>query len=186
MLVRMEIHHEPDERPLEPCAGGPHHSEAGPGELARPLEVEDPEPGSEVPMSRGLEAGGLGLAPDVHDRVVVRGCAARRRLVRQIRHPHKPPFELALDRRLPLLELLDLGAELLELGSALGELWRCLVGAGHGLAGRVTGRGLALGLGDDATALGRENGNRVERGRRFDRPQKQRSSNRFQLVDDSA
>src|SRR5258708_7002448 len=53
MLARMQIEHEVHQRPLEFRAQIPVDGEARPGELHRPLQIEDAEFSAQVPVRLG-------------------------------------------------------------------------------------------------------------------------------------
>ncbi len=63
VLFGMEIEHELDERPLEPCAGTHQNGETRPRDLRRPVEVQNSQSRSDVPVGFRLEGEVSRLSP---------------------------------------------------------------------------------------------------------------------------
>ena len=136
VLARVQVEHEIDEGALEAGARAGVDGEPRPGDLRGPLEVEDPEAGSDLPVRQRLEVELPWLAPAAHLDVVLRGFPPRHALVRDVRDGQEPLLEGRIDRGHLRVELLDPIAEpphlvderrgvllvLLEGGDLLGSL----------------------------------------------------------------
>ncbi len=110
VLADMQIHHEVDERALEPRSGSLQEDEARPGDLDRALEVDDAEPLGHFVVRPHLEAVRFAAldAPGA-DRHVAGGIFPfRHQGVRRVGDFEKQRVEPGSDRRNSLLQGLDL------------------------------------------------------------------------------
>ncbi len=64
VLAAVEVEHEPDERHLQSCSGAGENGESGPGDLRRPLEVENAERFAELPVRLRFEGHLRSISPD--------------------------------------------------------------------------------------------------------------------------
>ena len=64
----MDIEHEIDQRPFEPCAHAGKQRETGTGDFRRPLQIEYSQRRTEIPVGFGrkIEARRIACAPHFH------------------------------------------------------------------------------------------------------------------------
>ncbi len=109
MLAGVQIQHKVNEGPLHEGPGALEESEAGPGDLGGPLEVQDAQGLPQVPVGLGLKREPGRLPPGLHHGVVLLGGAHRHAVVGEVGEveeevPH--PGVMLLGFSLPALEAL--------------------------------------------------------------------------------
>ena len=117
VLRGVEIEEEVDQRALEPGAGALQDREARAGELGGALEVEDPEPLSDLHVALGVRDH-RGRSPGLDRGVVVLVLPLRHGVVQEVRDPHRGGVDVGLHGEQlgvdPLGPLVPLGHERLE------------------------------------------------------------------------
>src|SRR5439155_23883979 len=68
VFLRMDIEHEIDQRPFEPCAHAGKQRETGTGDFRRPVQIEYSQRRTEIAVGLGrkIEVWGIALAPEWH------------------------------------------------------------------------------------------------------------------------
>ena len=126
VLARVQVEHEADERAGQACAGAQQQGEPGAGHPHRPLEVDDAERRSEVPMRLRFEVELAGRSPASDLDVVVGALAHRDALVRRVGQREQQRRTFLFERRELRVERLDLVGALTAGSQQLrGVLTRC-------------------------------------------------------------
>jgi len=153
VFVRVHVEHEVDERPFQAGTEPPAHGEAGTGDLGGPLEVQDAEVLSHLPVVLGGEVVPPLLAPAPHHQVVGRIGSHRDTLVGYVGDLHGHGLHGRLHVPDPRVEVLDLIGDAAHLGLFPLQVSTLALGLGD-LHGKLVSRRLELlGLLDEAPAL---------------------------------
>ena len=182
VLARMQIEHEVDQGACEAGAGPEEDREPRAGHLRGPLEVDDAERRTELPVRTRLEVERLRLAVPAHFLVVFGGGADRHARMRQVRERHEQRRLLKLDVVQLNLELTDLLIAHLVGGKNPRRIETLALGARDLVAGRVLLPFQSFELGDETFAARLERRQLLQVGIRVEAAVAQAGASFFEVI----
>src|SRR3990170_236530 len=144
VLPRVDVQHEVDERPLEKRTGPQAQAETGPGDLRRPLEIEDLQVGADVDVIAHREGKRRGRPPRPDDSVVLFPRSLGNRRIGDVGDVQQDLLHLPLQLRKAGLHFLDPGRDLLHLLHEGGGVLLLPAQSADLLGGRVSLRPQSL------------------------------------------